>query len=419
MKYFLIIFLSISCLFIFGSVAKAQSAQNITQVNLLVTGCNFDNQCNNATENIYNCPSDCSPTNIGTTGSIPNNIYNFTVTSDYNKVIINWISSVPTFSNLSWGTTSKINEGVIKNVALTTNHQSVITGLKSDTTYFILIESIDYYGRTTTYNASFKTLTPISLPQPQNPLHFTATTTSKGIELSWQNPTDKNFSYVRIMRNNNNFSFDPFNGTLIYEGGGTDFLDKQVESKFNYYYSIFNRQVDGSFSSGAGATAFYQLGQNPNIFEFPPILSPQPSIKYFVVRPDQDLLPITGNDVFINNDQKIEVEVSVDDDFGRPIIILTDTEGYQDIFFTTHDSTRGIYRITTPFLNKNGYYKIQILANKGDKTIELGKLNLQVKGGVTIEAEPRISFLNFLILLLGIILFWILVRLERIFFFED
>lgn len=70
---------------------------------------------------------------------------------------------------------------------------------------------------------------------------------NKNAKLSWENPQNLNFEYVRIMKNDI-FTISPYEGYVIYEGVGQSFSDLILEFDKNYYYTFFVKYKDGTYS---------------------------------------------------------------------------------------------------------------------------------------------------------------------------
>jgi hypothetical protein len=89
---------------------------------------------------------------------------------------------------------------------------------------------------------------------------FQATATSgvPQIDLTWTNPAAGSFTEVRVRRSTTSFPVDPdVDGTLIYQGTATSYMDASVSLGTLYYYSIwaYHGPSDYSGASNASATA--------------------------------------------------------------------------------------------------------------------------------------------------------------------
>lgn len=107
--------------------------------------------------------------------------------------------------------------------------------------------------------------------QPQNIENFFAVAQDSQIYLLWQNPAYGNFSRVRIMRSEEFYPVDPFDGQLVYDGAAQEFLDIGLENGTQYYYTAFAYDIRGKFASGAVVSA---IPQAPGIPFVPPVVEP-------------------------------------------------------------------------------------------------------------------------------------------------
>lgn len=67
--------------------------------------------------------------------------------------------------------------------------------------------------------------------------------------LNWTNPIwDLNFELAIVVRSDIGFVSDPAEGTIIYEGFEQSYLDNDLSLNQRYYYTIFARKYDNSYS---------------------------------------------------------------------------------------------------------------------------------------------------------------------------
>ncbi|PJC01761.1 MAG: hypothetical protein CO072_00085, partial [Candidatus Huberarchaeum crystalense] len=114
---------------------------------------------------------------------------------------------------------------------------------------FFTIESRSASGKTNFYPPTYfftKFLKDTTFPL--SPRNLRASSDISGITITWENPPDENFSYIRMMRHEDRFKGNPFSGKLIYEGREEKFLDKNVISGKKYFYVLFAKDVLGNFS---------------------------------------------------------------------------------------------------------------------------------------------------------------------------
>ena len=135
-----------------------------------------------------------------------------------------------------------------------TQHSFLIEGLQPGTQYVIAITAETPSGETAhTSGILFRTeRTPDTQP-PANVSNFRAEYDEEEgeVKLSWQNPTDEDFSRVRIVRSDIFYPEDPYAGIVVYEGRKERADDTWVNPGTAYYYSAFAEDESGNYSSGA------------------------------------------------------------------------------------------------------------------------------------------------------------------------
>lgn len=272
------------------SFSFAESANGIN-VNLDVNGCNKNGICEVGQENFLTCPEDCTPEKEeggSTGGSIPvdqNNLFqNFSVVPSYTSAIIKWDSYIPTIFILKWGENNDYKNGNLKNTNFVNNHSVEITGLKSNTLYYFTIETQTYLGKIVTIgDKTFTTTTPPDYTPPLNPTGIIASSVASGITLSWTNPPDKDFAYIRVVRSTERYQSSPYLGKLVYEGSGQYLRDSDVKSGVRYYYTLFARDKSGNFSSGSMEDLIYTPPDSTEGQVFPK--PPEPEIEVPITAP--------------------------------------------------------------------------------------------------------------------------------------
>jgi len=257
---FTIIFL-LANVFSFSFLSAATSSKDIN-VNLMVGSCNNNTICEPPDETILSCPADCfiivSPPGGGGGGKEDYDFEDLTLEVSYNSVIFRWKTPFSTKSSIWWGTTSDYSDGVLTNVNFLLDHEVKIDNLKDGTLYYFMIQVEDSKGnKYTTKNRSFTTLFLPDTTPPGNPTNITTKYDNSKIQIFWDNPLDKDFDYIRVMRSTTSYPKNPFDGDLIYEGNGTFLNDYNVVKNTKYFYTLFSRDFTGNFSSGAPVSVNY------------------------------------------------------------------------------------------------------------------------------------------------------------------
>ena len=342
-------------------------------VNLNVVTCNNDSVCDLG-EDFLSCPADCTPIIGGGGGGGEEDktlefFRNLTVTPEYTTANIKWNSNSPTIYIIKWGTTEEYKDGTLKNIHFTYDHSVDLTNLEPSTTYYFTIESDNYAGvKQILSNQTFTTLTPVDKIAPSNVTNAKISTTKSGIVLSWTNPEDKDFSYVRVVRSTDGYITDPYGGKLVYEGSGQYLRDANVEIGVKYYYTIFTRDTSGNFSSGYPISIVH----NPPADDIPKIDKEEPStttvtevqeINYLLTQntTKQDFKAGGTYEVDGNSKFKITALFKIEDQ-NMMWLELRDTDRVVigRYFFGKFDNSFSSKEVIIPALRGNGYYAVSI-----------------------------------------------------------
>lgn len=97
---------------------------------------------------------------------------------------------------------------------------------------------------------------------------FSANAFDKQVNLVWKNPADLTFARALIVRNQGTAPASPTDGTKVYEGNASSFVDTNLQNDQTYYYSIFAVTLSGTDpkpSRSLSATPKAGLGQTQTI----------------------------------------------------------------------------------------------------------------------------------------------------------
>jgi hypothetical protein len=168
-----------------------------------------------------------------------------------------------------------------------TNQTYTLVGLSPSTLYYVAIKTSDASNNVSNISnvISFTTLPSTSggggtgggtggtgsggggggsgTPTTPTITNFTVTPLDSQISLSWTNPTDSSFVRTLIVRKEGSSPVSSSDGTKIYEGTATSFIDTNLSNLKTYYYRAFPVLISGiyeqsvtmvSASPKAGAT---------------------------------------------------------------------------------------------------------------------------------------------------------------------
>lgn len=137
--------------------------------------------------------------------------------------------------------------------ATQTQHQD--TGLTNDTDYYYAVTAVDFGGN------EEKAVTSVGPVQAKDDLgpasvtNFSATPGDLSATLSWTNPVDPGFSGTRIVRKTGGFPANANDGTVVYQGLLTGFVDTGLTNGTQYFYGAYSFDSTPNFGIAATASA--------------------------------------------------------------------------------------------------------------------------------------------------------------------
>lgn len=372
-KNFWKILLLTTFLFISSHSLSFAGTINGIDVNLQVGECNYNGICEPGEEDMYSCPTDCLPTpeeedDDRKEGSFVLDYFkDLTIEVGYDKAIIRWKSNVPTISSLKWGTNPDYKDGVIKNVNYLMNHRVEITGLSDGTIYYFSIESQNYFGILKSIdNQIFQTLFLPDTTPPDNPTNIKISSGPQGITITWKNPENPDFDYIRIMRFEDRYYASPFLGKLVYEGRGNYFTDTDVKEGVKYFYVLFARDASGNYSSGSLASIIHNPKGLDNIGEGLPLREGEvefpEGVSFLVIQNDTIHNFYPGDEFNLNGDDDIAIKTNYfskikNDDLW---IEIRNSKGIilGQYFFERKRDENNFIKVEIPYFEKGDYYHI-------------------------------------------------------------
>lgn len=189
------------------------------------------------------------------------------------SAIITWNTNESADSVVEYGLTSAYGS-TGTSAGFVTGHAIPLSGLVPGATYHYRVISTDPSGNRSV-SADFTFTTTSDTSAPAN-VQLTATPGHTQIQLTWTLPSDADFSGVRLVRKLGGYPTGPNDGTAVYQGPASSFLDTGLTNGVTYYYGAYAYDTNGNMSSGslASATPFatpvVEPPEEPPIVPFPP-----------------------------------------------------------------------------------------------------------------------------------------------------
>ncbi|RME92537.1 MAG: hypothetical protein D6767_03010 [Candidatus Hydrogenedentota bacterium] len=197
----------------------------------------------------------------------PGNVTSLTATPADSQITLTWTNPTdPDFAGVvivrkTTGFPANISDGIQVYNGSSTSFTD--TGLINGQTYYYTVFAYDNVAPTPNYASGSSTSSaPINTNPPGNVTGFTATSGNTQIVLSWTNPTDSDFSAVKILFKtaadgtcDTEFPANSSDGTLIYDSNGTTYTHTGLTNGTAYCYGAFAYDTANNYASGSTASA--------------------------------------------------------------------------------------------------------------------------------------------------------------------
>ena len=92
---------------------------------------------------------------------------------------------------------------------------------------------------------------PADLEPPGNVMNLSVQTGDASVNLSWLNPSDTDFSGVRVCRKTDSYPSEPYDGNIVFDGTESSFEDTGLTNGETYFYGAFSYDEVPNFSTGS------------------------------------------------------------------------------------------------------------------------------------------------------------------------
>ena len=183
------------------------------------------------------------------------------ITPSTNGAKFTFSTNQPTRFILRYGTSSVYDDSTIESPVFKSTHTTSLFPLDAGTTYVYELYGFDRFGNEVLLSSGdFSTIALPDTTAPANVANFSVTPIGTDTFLRWDNPTDDDFVFVRIVRNHLFYPLNESDGFLVYEGSSNSVTDQGGLSLYDeQYYTVFTYDSSGNVSSGAIAYVTTQL----------------------------------------------------------------------------------------------------------------------------------------------------------------
>lgn len=357
---------------------------------------------------------DTRPVIVDTDAPQIKNLHIIDITST--SAVVVFETDEPATSRLYYGITQYKESGSIAEIGFFTEHRLRLTELLPNTVYYLRLEARDRLGNSREENTlKFKTLPLPDKVPPVNVSDLEAIVFPDRIELNWKNPSDHDFAGVKIMRSDEFYPQDPFDGENIMRAKAERYIDKNVIPGKVYYYTLFSYDEQENYSSGAVISARIPVSGEPSITPPAPpiqppvtppgplIILPTPEIKDFGLSLDDLIFTRGGERVFpVNNYLNLNVNEPVNiaiiyDKLPEVLktIVFTLRSGSKSFSFLLRvDEAKAAYEATVAVPEAAGQYPFTVAIlgfRNNQKQILQGTLLVSDSGASLVSAEDVIG----------------------------
>ncbi len=314
-----------------------------------------------------------------------------------NSIAVHVTTGAPIILLVRWGRTPDYELGNSVTTSSSMDHIVSIAELLAGTRYYVQVVGYTSTGvQAFVKNLVVTTDSLQDVTPPGNVSDLVGTFTGKNIMLSWQNPTDSDFSYVRIVRNPNFYPVDEADGMVVYEGSAKQFRDTDIAFDTQYYYTVFSYDQLGNRSSGAVALVHTRTGQavaTSTLSDIPPeAISTTLPVAFM-----QGLLIQQINDgtVRVLNSVPLTISLpyeSVPQHLKSIVVTIQQEESGKVYSFLLRANTdKTAYEATLSSLAESGYYNFTLVVYDHATQISLART-----GRFLVVADERVLENNFL-----------------------